>query len=148
MEIRNWSINGIYREHTIFIIDPLKITFRNALQGKTGSVFGAISREKTAFVEFACEFKLDLSLSLGVGSPGMNAKTVKLENQLADLELQISLYTDNSFTKVAPGGMRIRVPKPVHIGVFSRNVHKKYFNQISPNLFDLDMPRMIYNELS
>ena len=50
----------------------------------------------------------------------MNAKTVKLENQIPDLELGISLYTDDTFTKVAPGGMRIRVPKHVHIGVFSR----------------------------
>ena len=51
----------------------------------------------------------------------MNAKTVQLKNQLADLELDIGLYTDDSFTKLAPGGMRIRVPKHVHIGVFSRN---------------------------
>ena len=88
-------------------------------------MFGSITREKLAFVEFACEFKLDLSLSLGVGSPGMNAKTVQLKNQLADLELDIGLYTDDSFTKLAPGGMRIRVPKPVHIGVFSRKCSKK-----------------------
>ena len=55
----------------------------------------------------------------------MNAKTVQLKNQLADLELEIGLYTDNSFTKLAPGGMRIRVPKHVHIGVFSRKCSRK-----------------------
>ena len=104
-------------------------------------MFGSITREKLAFVEFACEFKLDLSLSLGVGSPGMNAKTVQLKNQLADLELDIGLYTDDSFTKLAPGGMRIRVPKPVHIGVFSRKCSKKLRLTSFDPFFDLNRPR-------
>ena len=54
--------------------------------------------------KFACEFKLDLSLSLGIGSPELkHFGHFELENQLGEFGFDIGLYEDDTFTTLASG---------------------------------------------
>merc|ERR1711935_1083410 len=56
-----------------------KATYKNAIQGFSGINTGIITRRKEIFVEFGCEFEVDLTVSTNIGQVGAQSYVVNLE---------------------------------------------------------------------
>ena len=56
-----------------------KATYKNAVQGFSGTTNDVISRKKEVFIEFGCKFEVDLTVSTNIGKVGTHSYEVELE---------------------------------------------------------------------
>ena len=56
-----------------------KATYKNAVQGFSGTINDVISRKKEVFIEFGCKFEVDLTVSTNIGKVGTHSYEVELE---------------------------------------------------------------------
>ena len=56
-----------------------KATYKNAVQGFSGTTNSVISRKKEVFIEFGCKFDVDLTVSTNIGKVGTHSYEVELE---------------------------------------------------------------------
>ena len=59
--------------------DDGKATYKNAVQGFSGTTNDVISRKKEVFIEFGCKFDVDLTVSTNIGKVGTHSYEVELE---------------------------------------------------------------------
>merc|ERR1711892_1253199 len=98
-----------------------KATYKNAIQGFSGINTGIITRRKEIFVEFGCEFEVDLTVSINIGQVGAQSYVVNLETATGSFEVTMAVYEDSSYTKVAASDHSITVPDLVYVGVVGNN---------------------------
>jgi len=98
-----------------------KATYKNAIQGFSGINTGIITRRKELFVEFGCEFEVDLTVSANIGQVGSQSYVVNLETATGNFDVTMAVYEDSSFTKVAAAEHSITVPDLVYVGVVGSN---------------------------
>ena len=98
-----------------------KATYKNAIQGFSGINTGIITRRKEIFVEFGCEFEVDLTVSTNTGQVGSQSYVVNLETATGNFDVTMAVYEDNSYTKVAASDYSITVPDLVYVGVVGNN---------------------------
>ena len=71
-------------------------------------------------IDFGCDFALDHTLTLSDGfSPSITNIEVDMGTQAGVFDVQMGLFTDNTFATAVNGALELNVPEPVHVQVSS-----------------------------
>ena len=146
-DLWNFQVGGDVRDcDTAIDINDTTILFSNSvsgtifeslgqeikhISGTAGISTAKITRERSLQIDFACDFEKIVRVS--TANPARTALyeiNVDLDGELAEFDIGMALYKDNSFTEFVPADAVLYVPNTLFVGVTMLQAHQNLVIQL------------------
>ena len=94
------------------------LVYSNAIVGDVREHDGVVTRKKTIHLDFGCAFESNMELSYESDIHAMiDHVDITLERQDREFDLQMGVFTDDTFSELVHDGYSIVVPDMIHAGI-------------------------------
>ena len=102
---------------TVKTFTDTHVTYENAVRGTFGIETNTITRTINMMAKFSCTFETSIEISALIGNVGTKHVELNLDEVAGEFDVNMALFTDESFTNQVDGDFVVNVPDSIHIGV-------------------------------